>query len=291
MTRAERNNAPLGIALILSAMFVFATQDAITKTLAATYSAPQILLVRFGFYLLFALAYSARRKPLRQCLKSNAPVLQVIRSLLILLEIICFIVTIRQLSLAELHALIATFPLMVTAIAAVFLGEAVGVRRWAAVCVGFFGVLVILRPGIAAVQPAALLGLLTALMFAGYNVMTRLVARYDDSETSMVYMAVVGFAGMAVVGPFFWVQPDPRGWTLLLVLSLTAAAGHLLLIKALEAAPASTLQPFNYTMLVFAVLYGWLIFDNLPDLWTIAGAGIVVGSGLYVIYRERIRKG
>lgn len=290
MDARDRNNTKLGITLIISAMFVFATQDAITKTLAQDYAVAQILFVRFGFYVLFALAYSVRKKPLRDCIKSNAPVLQILRSLLILAEIGLFIFTIRYLSLAELHSLLATFPLMVTMIAAMFLGEKVGIRRWSAVLVGFIGVLVILRPGTEALKPIAMLGLLTSLMFAGYNVMTRLVARYDDGETSMVYMAVVGFVVTAVIGPFYWTTPDLIGWVMLVSLSFTASAGHLLLIKALEAAPASTLQPFNYTMLVFAVFYGWLIFDNLPDLWTLVGAGIVVSSGLYVIYREQIRK-
>lgn len=289
MDRLEQNNASLGISLIISAMFVFATQDAITKTLATTYSVPQILMVRFTFYLLFALAYSTRKKPLRHCLKSNAPFMQICRSLLIVFEIGCFIMAIRYLTLAELHSLMATFPLMVTAIAAVFLREAVGIRRWTAVCIGFAGVLVILRPGTEALKPAALLGLLTAFLFASYNVMTRLVAKYDDSETSTVYMAAIGFVIMVAIGPFYWIAPDGTGWLLLMALSVTSTAGHLLLIKALEAAPAAVLQPFNYTMLVFAVFYGWLLFDNLPDFWTLVGAAIVVSSGLYVIYRERLR--
>lgn len=289
MERHEQNNSSLGIALILSAMFVFATQDAITKSLVDTYAAPQILLIRFSFYILFALAYAKRRKPLRLCLKSAAPWLQIARSLLIVAEIALFIVSIRFLSLAEMHSLFATFPLMVTAIAALFLGEKVGIRRWAAVFAGFVGVLVILRPGFADLKPGVLLALLTAFLFAGYNVLTRLVARYDDSETSTVYMALVGFAIMSVAGPFFWIEPTTEDWFLLIALSVSGTAGHFLLIKALEAAPASTLQPFNYTLLVFAGFYGWAVFDNIPDIWTILGSVIVVASGLYVIYRERLR--
>ena len=188
----HQDNATLGITLVITAMFIFSLQDAITKTLAVTYSVPQILWIRFVFYIFFALAISARKKPLRDSLKSEVPWLQIFRSLLIVAEIGMFIVTIRYLSLAEMHALLATFPLVVTAIAAVFLKEPVGIRRWGAVFVGFLGVLVILRPGLAAIQPAALLALVTALTFAAYNVMTRLVSRYDDGETSTVYMAVVG---------------------------------------------------------------------------------------------------
>ena len=290
MRRApQQDNASVGIHLVVSAMFIFATQDAITKLLADSFDVPQILLVRFAFYALFAVAYSARKKPLREILKSEVPLLQIGRSLLILVEIGLFIVTIRFLSLAEIHALLATFPLMVTAIAAVFLREPVGIRRWAAVGAGFIGVLVILRPGVEALQPGALLALLTAFMFAGYNVMTRLVARHDDGETSTVYMALIGAVVMACIGPFYWRGPTMEEWLWLACLSCTATAGHFLLIKALEAAPASTLQPFNYTLLVFASIIGYLVFDNLPDIWTVVGATIVVSSGLYTIYRERQR--
>lgn len=289
-TSLRQDNATLGITLVVSAMFIFATQDAITKTLAASYSAPQILCVRFAFYALFALLFSVRKRPLRYCLKSNAPWLQIARSLLIVFEIALFIISIRFMSLAEMHALLATFPLMVTAIAAIFLREPVGIRRWSAVFAGFVGVLIIIRPGIIELKPGVLLALLTALMFAGYNVMTRLVAKYDDGETSTVYMALIGALVMGIIGPFYWIPVPPMDWFWLICLSFTAASGHMLLIKALEAAPAATLQPFNYTLLVFATVIGYVFFDNLPDFWTVVGASVVVASGLYTIYRERRRK-
>jgi len=286
----HKDNAPLGITLVIAAMFVFAAQDAITKGLASSYSAPQILWVRFAFYTLFALAFSARKRPLRDCLKSQVPWLQIARSLLICGEIGVFILAVRYMSLAEIHALIAAFPLMVTGIAALFLREHVGIRRWSAVFAGFIGVLVILRPGLIEIQPGALLALLSALMFAAYNVMTRLVSTHDDSETSMVYMAVVGTVVLTCIVPFFWTDPTPVDWGWLLCLSVAAATGHFLLIKALEIAPASTLQPFNYTLLVFATLIGYVVFGNLPDFWTVIGASIIVASGLYTIYRERTQK-
>ncbi len=287
--RPGTDNPTLGIALIVSAMAIFATQDAITKHLAATYPAAQILWVRFLFYAVFALAFSARMKPLKDCLKSARPGLQIARSLLIVAEIGAFILAIRYLKLAEMHALLGTFPLMVTAISAVFLGERVGIRRWGAVLLGFAGVLVILRPGMEALKPGALIALVTALMFAGYHVLTRVASQYDDSATSLVYMAVVGAVVMTAIGPFFWVPPTTADWGWLLLLSCTAAAGHFLLIKALATAPASVLQPFNYTLLLFATGIGYLVFGNLPDGWTVLGGAIVVASGLYTIYRERRR--
>lgn len=277
----------LGIALIISAMFVFALQDGITKHLATTYAAPQILWIRFTFFVLFALAYSMRTKPLRACLTSNAPVLQIIRSLTIVAEIGIFILAVRHLPLAETHALFATFPLIVTAIAAIFLKEAVGIRRWSAIIVGLLGVMIILRPGTDAIAPAALLALLCAFMFAGYQVMTRLVSKYDDSETSITYMAVVGLIVMTILGPFYWRTPTADDWVLLLILAVTAALGHFLLIKALEFAPASLLQPFNFTLLVFASTVGYFAFGDVPDVWTVVGAIVIVSSGIYTVLRER----
>ena len=279
----------LGIALIIFAMLVFALQDGITKHLATTYSAPQILWIRFSFFVVFALLYSMRTKPLRACLTSNVPVLQIIRSLLIVAEIGFFILAVRHLPLAETHALFATFPLMATAIAALFLKEPVGIRRWSAIVVGLLGVIIILRPGAAVIAPAALIALLCAFMFAGYQVITRLVSKYDDSETSVTYMAVVGLIAMTALGPFFWKTPDAEGWKWLLLLALTAALGHFLLIKALEFAPASLLQPFNFTLLVFASTVGYFAFGDVPDMWTVLGAIVIVGSGIYTVHRERKR--
>lgn len=279
----------LGIALIISAMLIFALQDGITKHLSTTYAAPQILWIRFSFFVVFALAYSMRTKPLRACLTSNAPVLQIIRSLLIVAEIGIFILAVRHLPLAETHALFATFPLIATAIAAIFLKEAVGIRRWSAIVVGLLGVVIILRPGAAAIAPAALLALLCAVMFAGYQVITRFVSKYDDSETSVTYMAVVGLVAMTALVPFYWKMPDAHGWMWLLTLAVTAALGHFLLIIALQFAPASLLQPFNFTLLVFASTVGYFAFGDVPDLWTVTGAIVIVGSGIYTVHRERKR--
>jgi len=279
----------LGIALIIFAMLVFALQDGITKHLATTYSAPQILWIRFSFFVVFALLYSMRTKPLMTCLTSNVPVLQIIRSLLIVAEIGFFILAVRHLPLAETHALFATFPLMATAIAALFLKEPVGIRRWSAIIIGLMGVIIILRPGAAVIAPAALIALLCAFMFAGYQVITRLVSKYDDSETSVTYMAVIGLIAMTALGPFFWKTPDAEGWKWLLLLALSAALGHFLLIKALEFAPASLLQPFNFTLLVFASTVGYFAFGDVPDMWTVLGAIVIVGSGIYTVHRERMR--
>jgi drug/metabolite transporter (DMT)-like permease len=287
---AQSDNPTRGIVLIVAAMFIFACQDTITKHLAQTYSTPQIIWVRFLFFAVFAMALSTWATPLKTVARAHRPWLQILRSLLIVAEIGVFVIAVRVLTLAETHALFASFPLIVTALSALFLAEKVGIRRWAAVIVGFLGVLIILRPGTGVFQPEALVALAAAAMFAGYHVLTRIVSRHDSSDTSMLYMAVVGAFVLTLIGPFYWIEPTVEAWRWLGLLSVTGAVGHMLLIKALECAPASTLQPFNFTLLVWATVMGYLVFGNLPDLWTVVGGAVVVASGLYTLYRERVRK-
>ena len=281
------DNVPRGISLVILTMVIFAAQDAVIKYLATSYSAPQILMVRYVLFAGFALALAMRKRPLRLVLKSARPGFQIVRSLMILADMFCFTVAVSYLPLADTHALVATFPLIVTALAAVFLKEHVGLRRWLAVFACFIGILIILRPGLTALQPGALWAMATAVFFALYQVMTRVISKHDSSETSLLYMALVGAAILVLVGPFYWTPPDSNGWFWLVVLSIIGTVTHWLLILALHYAPASVLQPFNYTLLPSATLFGYLVFDQFPDGWTILGASIVVVSGLYTIYRER----
>lgn len=284
------STAMRGILLIVGATFIFACQDAITKHLAQTYATPQIVWVRYLFFAVFAMALSGWNKPLKQVVKARRPWLQVLRSVVIVVEMGIFVLAVRSLGLAEVHSIFASAPLIVTAMSAIFLREDVGIRRWGAVLVGFIGILVILQPGTGAFQKEALWALLAAFMFAGYQILTRVTSQEDSTNTSMLYMAVIGAALLSFVGPFYWLEPTPEAWRWLALLSLTGATSHLMLIKALELAPASVLQPFNFTQLVWATLVGFLIFGSIPTFWTVIGGGIVVASGLYTLYRERERK-
>jgi drug/metabolite transporter (DMT)-like permease len=280
-----------GIALMVGAMVTFASQDAVTKLLTGDYPVPQIVMVRYLAFAVFALVWAHLAGGLGRALRSGQPGWQVARSLLILAEIAIFAWVVHYLPLVDLHALMAVSPLMVTALAVVMLGERVGPRRWAAVLAGFVGVLVILRPGLGVMDPMAPLGLFGAFLFALYVVVTRRVGRTDSAETSMVAMAVIGALATLAWGPFVWVAPDARGWLMLGALSAASILAHVLLVLALQAAAASVLQPFQYTLLVWAAVIGFLVFGHVPDPWTVLGAGIVVSSGLYVIWRERKVKG
>lgn len=286
---ASSSDASKGIALILASTVVFGVQDAITKHLAQDLAASQIVMVRFTAFALFILILVARKPGgVRRATAAKRPWLQIVRSLILVAEIGLFAYSIRTLGLAEIHSILAVFPLIATALSVPLLGERVGIRRWSAVFVGFLGVLVILRPGMGVFDVNALLALVCAFLYGLYNVLTRLVSTDGDSgDTTIFYTAVVGWVAVICVGPWFWTWPSAEMWFWLACLSTTGITGHWMLIKALEAAPASVLQPFNYGLLVCATIIGFLVFGNLPDFWTVVGACIVVGSGLYTIFRER----
>jgi drug/metabolite transporter (DMT)-like permease len=277
------------IAIFVLAMIIFAFQDAITKHLSVGFPAPQLLLIRFSVFLITALAFTVRGDGIRAAFATRCLWLQILRTLVIVAEIGLFILSVRTLPLADAHAIIAVSPLIVTALSVLLLHEQVGLRRWAAVVVGFIGILIILRPSFQAVDIGMLYALGTAVLFALYMVLTRIVSLKDSAGTSMIYMGVVGVIATGVLAPFYWRAPDLQSWGLLLGLGVLSTIAHLFLLKALSMTQASVLQPFNYTLLVWVTVVGFVVFGDFPDAWTIAGAGIVVASGLYTIYRERAR--
>lgn len=264
-------------------MLTFAGQDALTRHLVQDYPVAQLVMLRYGLLALFALWWVQRRCGIGSALRSQRPWLQVARSLLSVTQIGIATWGFRHLGLADMHALVATFPLLVLALSGPILGESVGWRSWLAVAVGFGGTLVILRPGTGVFDSAALIGLGAAFLFALYNLLTRLASRSDRFETSMLYMGLIGCATSTAVGLPQWQAPSSEAWPLLIALAVASVLAQLLLLKALEYAPAPVLQPFNYSLLVFATLSGFVFFGELPDDWTLIGAAIVVASGLYAI--------
>jgi drug/metabolite transporter (DMT)-like permease len=284
----ERNAAAAtgrGIAYALLAWLLFACMDAGSKLLAEEYSIVQILWVRF--LSLLAVAGSLALRHGSRGLITRRFWLQSLRSLMLMVEIGLFIWTITVLPLADAHAILAIAPLLVTALSVPLLGEKVGIRRWTAVGVATVGMLIILRPGFGVMHPMALVALLCACMWSLYQVLTRVVSRTDPPLTTLFYTALIGAIVLTVIGPFDWRAPDAAGWTLFALVAVLGAGGHYLMIKALQLAPASVLQPFAYTVLVWATLVGFTVFGNLPDRFTVAGALIIVASGLYAFSRER----
>lgn len=281
-----RSNELRGIVLALAAMLLFGLMDAASKYLSVRYPTPQIIWLRYVFtipLLLLVLGPGGARRSLR----SARPWLQVLRSMLLVTEIGLVVWCFGRLPLADVHAVLALTPLAVTALAVPLLAEPVGGRRWAAIGVGLLGVLLIVRPGIGAVQPASLVALLSVGLYALYQVLTRLVGRVDSAETSLLWQLVVGAMVLSVVVPFAWRPPPLEHWPLFVLVAALGGVGHYAMIKALQLSPAAVVQPFTYTLLLWAVIIGYLGFGDVPDALTLVGAGVVVAAGVYSVLGTR----
>ena len=268
-----------GVLLLLASMFVLSLMDACNKALAADYDAMQVVWFRYVVFAAFAFWF-ARRRGLIRSLASRRPRVQIARSLLAVTQNVLIVASLAHLPLAEVMALVSASPLIATLFAPL-LGERVGARRWIAVGVAFAGVLVILRPGFGLFDPWSLVVLAAAAMFAGYQLLTRLVSAHDPLETTLLMTALPAVAAASLATPFVWRAPEGSAWLLLFAAGALASLGHFIMIKALDAAEASVLQPFNYTILLWAALLGLVLFGETPDLATIVGALLIVASGLY----------
>lgn len=279
-----------GIIFGILATAVFAGQDAISKHLASSYPIVLFVMIRYWAFAAFATTVSVRRTgSFAKAMASHHPFLQILRGLLLVAEIGVFAWGLRYVDIATMHAIFMSNPLIVTALSALFLGEDVRWRRWAAVLVGFVGVLIIIRPGIRGFEPGMWIALLSALMFAVYTLLTRVVTQRDSTATTFLYTGIVGAVASSLIGPFYWMPMTPADQWWMALLCITGMTGHWFLIKALELAPASTLQPFNYLSMVWAIPLGWFAFGEMPDGPTILGAVIIMAAGLYIIMRERAR--
>lgn len=280
---AAANNPRLGIALCLLSMLIFACQDGITKVLVRHLPVAELVMVRYWVFVLFALIVCRSQGGVRVASRSGSPWQQVVRALLGVGEIAIFGLALRYLGLAETHALYAVFPLMTLGLARVFLGERMVGRQWLAAAVGFGGTLLILRPGMGVFEPAALIPLAAALTFAFFNILSRRISQTDSFATTTLYMALVGAVAATSAGLPAWVTPTPHEAMLMSIVAVSGVIAQLLLIQALKYAQASTLQPFNYSLLAFATLIGLIVFGETPTLWTIIGALLILLAGLYSI--------
>jgi drug/metabolite transporter (DMT)-like permease len=284
---SEPTQSLKGIALILLTMLTFATQDAITKTLAQDLAVAQIVMVRYWMFAVFATVLIANRPiGLRQAARARRPWLQIVRSVIFVVEVGVFAWVVARMPLSTAQAIFAACPLIVTALSPVMLGERVGPRRWLAVTVGFIGVLIILRPTDGFLDPVGIVAVIGAGMFAIYTILTRLLSQEDRFETSYGYVAWIGCLVATLVGPFLWQNPSSDQWLGLVVLGCTGIFGHMMLMKAYELTQASVLQPFTYTQLLWGIFIGMIVFGEIPDLLMLTGAATIVGAGL-VAMRER----
>jgi len=277
-----------GIGVALIGMMMFSCVDVLNKLLAAHLPVWQILFVRFlGFVPIAALL--AYRPGAGVVWRTPRPWFQALRGLVLAIEMALFVAAVKYIHLADLHAIAASAPLMVVALSVPLLGEAVGWRRWSAVAIGFVGVLIIVRPGFQELNEGALLTLGGTVLWALYQIMLRVVGRHDSAGTTALWSAVMGTLASAVVVPFVWEPPTATGWLLLAAVALVGGVAHTVYSRAFVLAPAAAVQPFNYLLIVFSGTWGFLVFDHLPDRWTVAGAAVIVTAGLYAFYREHVR--
>lgn len=279
-----------GPALMVLAMACFASMDAASKWMIRDHSTAQLMWIRYGFYCVFVFIL-VRKQGVVAAMRTNRPWLQGGRALLATVEAAAFVLAFRYLPLADAHALGSASPLIVVALAGWLLGERVGWHRALAVVAGFAGVLVIIRPGFSELSWPLLIPLTAAFMWALYQVLLRLCARTDHSDTTLLWSSVIGLAVTTLVGPFYWTPMAAIDWVWMAVISALGAVAHLALTKAMQFGDASALQPYSYTLLVWVAVMGIIFYGDFPDGWTLLGAAIIVASGLYTWHRDRVDPG
>jgi drug/metabolite transporter (DMT)-like permease len=281
-------NPRLGVALMIATTLVFAGQDAISRHLAGEYNVLMVVMIRYWFFAAFVVALAMRQAGgLRRAAATRQPLVQIARGLLLAGEVCVMVVAFVLLGLAETHAVFAAYPLIVAALSGPVLGERVGWRRWTAIGVGFVGILIILQPGSGALRPVALIPLVAAAGFALYSLLTRYAARQDSAAVSFFWTGTVGAAAMTLVGIWAWEPMAPGDWGWMALLCCTAALGHWLLIRTYEVAEASAVQPFAYFQLLWAAALGVTLFGETLAPNVLLGGAVVVGAGLFTLWRSR----
>jgi drug/metabolite transporter (DMT)-like permease len=278
-----------GIALILASTVFLGISDTSAKYLSATIPPIEIAWIRFLVFATIMVPAMLPGSPL-VALRSGRPGLQVMRGVTLAASSLFFISGLRLLPIAEASATSFVAPLFVTALSIVVLGESVGVRRWLATAVGLVGVLIIVRPGSSAFHPAAFFPIVSALAWACTLVMTRMMSGREHAITIMTYSSIVGVCILSALVPFVWVTPTWHDVLFGILVGVASTAGQWIVVLAFRYADASVLAPFSYIQLVWVSILGFLIFGELPDIWTTSGAAFIVASGLYTAHRERVRR-
>ena len=272
----------IGIIFAILAYLCFSILDATQKTLILYHSVFQLLLVKYFFVLFLSLVESKRKNNLN-FYKSKKIKLQIFRSLLSVVESGCFVLSFKYLSLADAHSVGSLAPVIVVALSAIFLKEKVSTKTWITIFVGFIGVLIILRPTSSIFDPKALLPLLAAFVLGLYQVVTKKVSEHDTTETSLFYTSIIGIFIMSLLASNFWTPVSSSSYILFLIVGIFFSLGIYLQIIALSMARASIIQPFHYTLIFWAIIFGYIFYNDIPDLFTIVGAVIITLSGIFVL--------
>jgi drug/metabolite transporter (DMT)-like permease len=273
-----------GIALMTAGIFLFAVNDALGKWLVATYSVGQVMLIRSVAALALLAPFVWR--DISSFTAAPRWNLQALRAVFATVEVACFYWAVAYLPLADVMAYYLAGPIFVTAIAGTVLREPVGWRRWSAVMAGFIGVIVCLRPGVAALTWPALIALIGSFTFSLSMISTRFL-RGTGGTVLVTTQTVAALAFGAAAAPFGWVTPASGDLALLALLGIVAMVAHVCVNRSLIVAPASTVVPYQYTTIIWAVLFGYLVFGDVPDVWMLTGGAIIIGAGLFIFLRER----
>jgi drug/metabolite transporter (DMT)-like permease len=287
---APSSNPLRGIIYIIAATSVFPLLNASVKYLGDYYPMPQLVWFRYAGHFLFMLIIFMPTQGLT-LFRTTQLSAQIGRSVLLLASTTLYFVALTFIPLATAASISFTNPFILTALSAPLLGEVIRARRWSAVVIGFIGALIIIRPGLDGFHWAGILVVGSSGCYSLYQIMTRRIAGTDSAATTTIHTAIFGTLVCTLVVPFYWQAPQSLfHWALLVGLGVSGGLGHYFVVKAFQWAEASTVAPFGYMQLVGALILGYLVFGELPDGWTWFGAAIIVSAGLYIAYREGVRK-
>jgi len=277
-----RSKESMGILFAITSFFSFSLLDAVQKTAVINHSIFQLLLVKY-FFVLFLSLFESKRKINYKFYKSNNIKLQILRSLLSLIESGCFVLSFRYLTLADAHSVGSLTPILIVILSAIILKEKVSPKTWIAIFIGFVGVLIILRPGTSIFNPYSLIPLAAAFFLGLYQVFTKKASEYDPSETSLFYTSIIGIVIMSILAFIYWQPTNISSYFLFLGTGIFFSLGVYFQIIALTRARASVIQPFHYTLIFWAIILGFIFYGDIPDAFTLIGALVITISGIFVI--------
>ncbi len=282
-----QNNVLFGITLMVITTFMFSSMDGVSRYLAEKNNVFTLVTMRYWF-IAFVMMVTCLfiKNRISDILNTKQPYIQFSRGVILSLNNCLVVYTFTLLGLVETHAIIACYPLIVAGLSVPFLGERFGWRRWMAIFTGFIGVIIILRPNTNVITEGSIFAIVGAIMFAVYLILTRYVSRSDTAITSFFWTGIGGTVTMSIISLFIWDDILKEDYLWLLLMCVLSAGSHFMMVKTLQVAEASVVQPFSYLQLVFGSIIGVTIFSESIDLMIIVGALIVIGSGLFTTWRE-----
>ena len=279
----SKSTESLGMIFAVMAYFSFSLLDAVQKTAIIYHSVFQLLFIKYCFVLLLSLVESQRKKNY-SFYKSGNVKIQILRSVLSIIESGCFVLSFRYLSLADAHSIASLTPVLVVALSAIILREQVSLKTWVAIFVGFIGVLIIMRPGLSIFDTKSLIPLAGAFFLSIYQIVTRKASEKDPNETSLFYTSIVGIIFMGIIGYFFWQPLIENSLIYFIAIGFFFSLGLYFQIIALSLARAGIIQPFHYTLIFWAIILGYIFYDDFPDIPTLIGGLVITISRIYTLY-------